>query len=148
MGIYHEGYRYTRTLSLEEHKELVELREKERRYLEPIAKHTQTLVKMFEDSEPQLTGNEIIVIVVHGMKSFKLISDDVGFSLIRRKFHFGAPFSSSWLVSVADAVDLKNRFPEQLHYPGDADVLNHINKIVSPYSWDPANLKANPINLD
>jgi len=129
-----------RPLSQEEHEELERQRQRKSERLRHIVEHTQTTVDRFRSNDPTVRGSEIVVVVVNGYEQFKQISETIGFDQLRRKFHFGAPFKDGWLVSVAGAVELKDRFSAHIHFPGEEDISAQTNRWVSPHSFDPANV--------
>lgn len=100
---------------------------------------TLTLVELARNKDPKITGEEIVVIVFHGIQSTMDIFREIEFDELCRKFHFGAPFSyrPSWLVSVSYAIDLEDKF----HFADDVDVIAQVKNIVSTYGFDAANLK-------
>ena len=129
-----------RPLTPQEHNQLEEQRQRKLRLWKKIAGHTQVTVDSFINNDPTVRGTEMVVVIIDGYRQFKEISETIGFEQLTRKFHFGAPFKKGWLEEVADAVELRDRFPNHLHFLGDEDISKQLNRWVSPYSFDPANV--------
>lgn len=130
-----------RSLTQEEHDLLIQQRAEETKRLEQVVQHTKATIELAQTGDPK-AKQETVTMIVEGLESLQEVSKEIGFDQLVRRLHVGSPFKDGYLASAVDTLELTSKFPGRLCIPRKRDILGTINRRVSPYGFDIANVDA------